>query len=83
MLHKLEYTKDALEKNFATNTFTIYHLTKLCFPLMNEHSRVIITCSGGMYTSKLITEDIFMEKEEFDGTVQYARNKRQQICIAE
>ena len=50
MLHKKEYTKDGIEKNFATNTFTVYHLTKLCFPLMHENSRVIITSSGGLYT---------------------------------
>jgi len=24
-----------------------------------------------------------MEKDKFDGTTQYARNKRQQICITE
>lgn len=24
-----------------------------------------------------------MEKEDFDGTVQYARNKRQQLCLME
>ena len=50
---------------------------------MHEKSRVIITSSGGMYTEKLVIEDIYMEKETFNGTTQYARNKRQQICIAE
>lgn len=50
---------------------------------MDENSRVIITSSGGMYTSKLVYKDIFMQDEKFDGTTQYARNKRQQVCIAE
>ena len=36
-----------------------------------------------MYTEKLETDDIYMEKGEFDGTSQYARNKRQQLCMLE
>ena len=47
---------------------------------MHEKSKVIVVSSGGMYTEKLITDDIYMEKD-FDGTSQYARNKRQQICM--
>lgn len=82
MLHKREYTKDGLENNFATNSFTVYYLTKLCFPLLHAQSRIIITASGGLLTQKLVTKDLFMEEEEFDGTAQYARNKRQQVCIA-
>lgn len=36
-----------------------------------------------MLTQKLFTKDLFMEDEKFDGTTQYARNKRQQLCIME
>lgn len=36
-----------------------------------------------MLTQKLEIDDLYMEKEKFDGTIQYARNKRQQICITE
>jgi hypothetical protein len=34
-----------------------------------------------MLTQKLVTDDLYMQTEDFDGTIQYARNKRQQICI--
>ena len=60
----------------------MYYLTKKCLPLMHENSRVIVVSSGGMYTQSLITKDIYMQ-EEFDGTTQYARNKRQQVCMVE
>ena len=82
MIHKLEYTKDGIQKNYATNTFSVYYLTKLCLPLMHEASRTIAVSSGGMYTQKLVNKDIYMTKD-FDGTAQYARNKRQQVCMME
>ena len=49
---------------------------------MHKESRTIVVSSGGMYTQKLVTKDIFMTKD-FDGTAQYARNKRQQVCMME
>lgn len=37
-----------------------------------------------MLTEKLVTKDVFMEnREKFDGTKQYARNKRQQVALME
>lgn len=80
MIDKPEYTSDKIERNFATNTLSVYYLTLKCFPLMHHNSKVIVVSSGGMYTEKLITDDIYMEKK-FDGTSQYARNKRQQVCM--
>lgn len=50
---------------------------------MTAESRTIVVSSGGCLTQELITEDIYMTEEDFDGTVQYARNKRQQLCLVE
>ena len=50
MINQLEYTKEGIEKNYATNTLSVYYLTKLCLPLMHEDSRTITVSSGGMYT---------------------------------
>ena len=72
-----------MEKNFATNTFAVYYLSILTLPLMTAESRTIVVSSGGCLTQELITEDIYMTEEDFDGTVQYARNKRQQLCLVE
>jgi hypothetical protein len=49
-----------MEKNFATNTFSLYYLTKLLFPLLHAESRIIAVSSGGMLTQKLVTDDIYM-----------------------
>jgi len=57
-------------------------VTKKILPCLHDKSKVIIVSSGGMYTSPLVNKDIFM-KEEFDGTVQYARNKRMQVILTE
>ena len=53
MIHELQYNADKIEKNFATNTLSIYYLTKKLMPLLHEKSKVIVVSSGGMYTQKL------------------------------
>lgn len=83
MLHKREFTKEGIEKNFATNTLAVYYLSLLTLPLMTKTSRTIVVSSGGCLTQKLETKDYYMEYEDFDGTIQYARNKRQQLCMIE
>lgn len=83
MLHERKNTKEGVESNFATNTLAVYYLTRLCLGLLHPLSRTIVVSSGGCLTQPLITDDIYMEKDEFDGTAQYARNKRQQLCIME
>jgi dehydrogenase/reductase SDR family protein 12 len=81
MIHEKNYNKDGVETNFATNTFALFYLTRLLLPLLHKESRVITVSSGGMLTQKLVTDDLYMDEDKFDGTTQYARNKRQQICI--
>ena len=39
--------------------------------------------SGGMLTQKLDLSDMQMEKGTFDGTMSYASQKRQQVCVTE
>lgn len=70
-----------IEKNFATNTFAVYYFTKKCIPLLHAKSRVIVVSSGGCLTQPLVVDDLYMSQEKFDGTDQYARNKRQQLCL--
>lgn len=85
MVNKRETTSEGLEKNFAANTLGTYYLTKLLVPLLkaSKPSRVITVSSGGMLTQKLELEDLQMEKEDFDGTKQYAINKRHQVALME
>lgn len=45
-------------------------------------ARVITVSSGGMYTAPL-TKDLQFSEGDFDGVVQYARNKRVQVALTE
>lgn len=47
-------------------------------------ARVIFVSSGGQYTEPLVVDDLQAKKmKKYDGTQQYARDKRRQIAIAE
>ncbi|KAK6486824.1 dehydrogenase/reductase SDR family member 12 [Huso huso] len=85
MVNQRELTEDGLEKNFATNTLGTYILTTALIPaLKSAHGpRVITVSSGGMLVQKLNIADLQFEKGQFDGTMAYAQNKRQQVILTE
>lgn len=89
MVNKRELTDDGLETNFATNTLGTYILTESLIPLLKKSAaiggrpRVITVSSGGMLTNKLDPHDLQYENKQFDGTMAYAQNKRQQIVLTE
>uniref|UniRef100_A0A453SBK4 Dehydrogenase/reductase SDR family member 12 n=4 Tax=Aegilops tauschii subsp. strangulata TaxID=200361 RepID=A0A453SBK4_AEGTS len=83
--HKRTTTPEGLELNFAVNVAATYTLTELVMPLLEKaapDARVITVASGGMYTEPLNTNLQYSESE-FDGTKQYARNKRVQVALTE
>ncbi|GAU26804.1 hypothetical protein TSUD_289090 [Trifolium subterraneum] len=54
-------------------------------PLLEKASpdaRVITVSSGGMYSTPL-TKDLQFSESNFNGTEQYARNKRVQVALTE
>lgn len=78
-------TPEGLELNFAVNVAATYAITELMMPSLEKaapDARVITVSSGGMYTTPL-TEDLQFSEGKFDGTVQYARNKRVQVALTE
>lgn len=85
MINERQMTADQLESNFATNTLGTYILTTALVPLLqkSEDARVITVSSGGMLVQKLNVEDLQFEKGQFDGTMAYAQNKRQQVIMTE
>lgn len=85
MVNNREVTNQGFEKNFATNTLGMYILTKslLNDSKISKNGRVVTVTSGGMLTQKLNITDMQMEKGTFDGTMSYASQKRQQVCITE
>ncbi|WOL08144.1 dehydrogenase/reductase SDR family member 12 isoform X1 [Canna indica] len=83
--HNRVTTPEGLELNFAVNVAATYTLTELMMPLLEKaapDARVITVSSGGMYTTPLTT-DLQFSESNFDGTLQYARNKRVQVALTE
>ena len=91
MVHDFRETDEGLEVNFATNAVGPFTLTEGLLPILrrsgvdaNEPSRVICVSSAGMLTEKLELDDPEMRKvPKFDGTRQYAKNKRFQVAMCE
>ncbi|XP_008332143.1 dehydrogenase/reductase SDR family member 12-like [Cynoglossus semilaevis] len=83
MVHQREVNTEGLEKNFATNTMGMYVLTQSLIPLLlkSRDPRVITVSSGGMLVQKLRVDDLQSEMDNFDGTMVYAQNKRQQVVL--
>ena len=77
------HTSDGVELTFATNVLGPFLLTSLLLPalLAAEPSRVITVSSGGMYTARLRTDDLQLEKQPFDGARFYAHAKRAQVAL--
>ncbi|KAJ1691200.1 hypothetical protein LUZ63_015355 [Rhynchospora breviuscula] len=78
-------TPEGLELSFAVNVAGTYTMTELLVPLLEKASpdaHVITVSSGGMYTSPL-TKDLQFSESNFDGSQQYARNKRLQVALTE
>lgn len=86
MINERTLTDDGLETNFAVNVAGVYALTELLMPALKRASPdscVISVASGGMYTENLNENLQYEDKKTFDGTAQYARNKRVQVALTE
>lgn len=81
--------------NFATNTLAPFVLTEALLPLLRAGgpgARVVTVSSGGQYTEPLVggggggvggSAALQWEGRGFDGTRQYARDKRRQTALCE
>ncbi|CAG0888618.1 unnamed protein product [Darwinula stevensoni] len=81
-------TEEGVEKTFAVNTAGLHLLTKGLIKALESspNPRVVIVSSGGMLVQKLNKDDINMESlkgKHFDGTMAYARTKRQEVELTE
>lgn len=86
MVHTRQHTAEGVELNFATNTLGTWALTELLLPVLERSApaRVITVSTGGVLSECLEVDDLEWAKgARFDGTRQYARNKRQQVALVE
>lgn len=90
MVHTRMETSEGIETSYATNAVGVYALTSGLTPVLrktslesNSPSRVICVASAGMLTEKIELDDPEMHNGTFDGTRQYAKNKRTQVALIE
>ena len=80
-----DLSADGIELTLATNVIGPFLLTNLLTPMLRRSApaRVINVSSGGMYTRRLVVEDLQSEQVPFDGASSYARTKREQVILTE
>ena len=78
-------TAEGLETTFATNLLGHFLLTNLLAEALADGApaRIVNVSSGGMYTQRIVVEDLQMERGRYNGTVAYARTKRAQVILTE
>lgn len=77
-------SRDGHELHLATMVLGPWRLTEGMLPLLaaGGGGRVVTVSSGGMYTQRLIVDDLESEGR-YRGTVAYARAKRAQVVLTE
>lgn len=73
-----EQTEEGLEKSFALLLMGPYLLTEGLLPLLqrSDDARVVNVVSGGMYSQKLVVDQLQSDEKNYSGSVAYARAKR-------
>jgi NAD(P)-dependent dehydrogenase (short-subunit alcohol dehydrogenase family) len=68
--------KEGLEQSFALLLLSPFILTEQLKPLLIKGSRVINVLSGGMYSQKIVVDDLENTQGKYSGSVAYAKAKR-------
>ncbi|MCC6131978.1 MAG: SDR family NAD(P)-dependent oxidoreductase [Acidobacteria bacterium] len=77
-------TSDGLELTLATNLAGPFLLTHLLLDKLDRSGagRVVFVSSGGMFTQRLVVDELEPSRERFDGVTAYARTKRALVVLA-
>ncbi|MGD8317384.1 MAG: SDR family NAD(P)-dependent oxidoreductase [Myxococcales bacterium] len=76
-------TEEGFETTFATNLLGHFLLTNLLIDKLESPARIINVSSGGMYTQRIVVDDLQMKHGRYDGAVAYARTKRGQVILTQ
>ena len=78
-------TSEGFETTFATNLLGPFLLTNLLTEALADGApaRIVNVSSGGMYTQRIVVDDLQMERGRYHGAVAYARTKRAQVILTE
>jgi NAD(P)-dependent dehydrogenase (short-subunit alcohol dehydrogenase family) len=78
-------TEEGIELTLATNLLSHFLLTNLLIPRLEVSvpARIINVSSGGMYTQRIRVRDLQYTRDEYNGSIAYARTKRGQVILTE
>ena len=78
-------TDEGLEMTLATNLAGHFLLTNTLAQLLVDSApaRIVNVSSGGMYSEKIVPDDLQFEDTPYSGTAAYARTKRAQVILTE
>ena len=84
LIQERRESPDGHEMTFATMVLGPFALTEGLRPLLERTggARVVTVSSGGMYTQKLVIDDL-ESRQGYRGSVAYARAKRAQVVLTE
>lgn len=85
LLPERSVSGEGIESTLATNLAGHFLLTNLLIPRIVESapSRIINVTSGGMYSQRIVPDDLQYERGEYAGATAYARTKRGQVILTE
>lgn len=85
LLPERHVTSEGIETTVATNLAGHFLLTNLLASKLVESApaRVVNVTSGGMYSERIVPDDLMFEARPYTGTASYARTKRGQVILTE
>jgi NAD(P)-dependent dehydrogenase (short-subunit alcohol dehydrogenase family) len=82
LLTERRETREGYESTFTTMVLAPVLLTDRLLPrLRASRGRIVFVTSGGMYAQGLHLDDLQMAREDYRGTIAYARAKRAQVAL--
>lgn len=80
-----QVTAEGRERTFATNLLGHYLLTERLIPRLVESApaRIVNVSSGGMYSQRIVVDNLDFERGNYTGTAAYANTKRGQVILTE
>lgn len=86
LFNEREVTDEGIEASVALLLLSPWRLTRGLRPLLADHAepaRVVNVVSGGMYTEKLVCDQLIMAPASYRGATAYARCKRALTVLTE
>jgi len=83
LFNERRQTAEGIEQTFATDLLGVFYLTELLKNTLarSPGARIINVASGGMYTQKIVVDDLENRQGLYNGSKAYARAKRGVVIL--